>query len=66
MLTRKTAIAQLREAGTLASSGVPANTITPAEVDSPLARVLASTLAHNKARSGPRLLAPSFAQVVLP
>jgi hypothetical protein len=66
MLTRKTAIAKLREAGTLASSGVPANTITPAELDSPLARVLASTLAHNKVRSGPRLLAPSFAHVVLP
>lgn len=66
MLTRKTAIAQLREAGTLASSGVPVNTITPVEVDSPLARVLASTLTHNKARSGPRLLAPSFAHVVLP
>ena len=66
MLTRTTAIAKLREAGTLASSGVPANTITPAEVDSPLAHALASTLAHDKTRKSPRLLAPSFAHVVLP
>ena len=66
MLTRKTAIAQLREAGTLASSGVPVNTSTPAEVDSPLARVLANTLARNKAGGSARLLAPSFAHVVLP
>jgi NAD(P)-dependent dehydrogenase (short-subunit alcohol dehydrogenase family) len=66
MLTRKTAIAKLREAGTLASSGVPVNTITPAEVDSPLAHALASTLAREKTRSSPRLLAPSFAHVVLP
>lgn len=66
MLTRKTAIAQLREAGTLASSGVPANTITPAEVDSPLAHALASTLVRDKTRKSPRLLAPSFAHAVLP
>ncbi|MDX8121600.1 hypothetical protein SKZ59_07455 [Janthinobacterium sp. GMG2] len=66
MLTRKTAIAQLREAGTLASSGVPANTITPAEVNSSLAHALASTLARDKTRNRPRLLAPSFAHVVLP
>ena len=66
MLTRKTAIAQLREAGTLASSGVPVNTITPDEANSHLARVLANTLAHNKARTSQRLLAPSFAHVVLP
>ncbi len=66
MLTRKTAIAQLREAGTLASSGVPANTITPAEVNSLLAQALASTLVRDKTRNSPRLLAPSSAHVVLP
>ncbi len=66
MLTRETALARLRATGTLSAAGLPRTAITAAEAKDPVARLVATIAAKAAAAPGPRHLAPSANQGVLP
>lgn len=68
MLTRKIAIERLRTVGTLRPDGVAANTISLADATAPLSRAISHVVQRQRRQSagGPRELAPSCAQMMLP
>lgn len=66
MLTRETALAQLRTAGTLAAGKKRFNVLTRAQVGNKTARAIQNLVALDGHRDGPRLLAPATAQGILP
>ena len=66
MLTRETALAQLRAAGTLAAGKKRLNVLTRAQVANKTARAIQNLVALDGHRDGARLLAPASAQGILP
>jgi hypothetical protein len=66
MLTRETALARLRTAGTLATGKRSANVITATATANPMVRAAARAIEANRHVTGPRELAPSACQAVLP
>lgn len=66
MLTRETALARLRTAGTLAAGKKRLNVLTRAQVTNVTARAIQRLIAVDSHRGGPRLLAPAAAQGILP
>ena len=66
MLTRESALARLRATGTLSAAGLPRTAITAAQAKDPLARLVAVIAAKAPTTTGPRHLAPSRNQGVLP
>ncbi|HBZ06054.1 MAG TPA: hypothetical protein DEP03_06575, partial [Massilia sp.] len=63
---REAALLRLRTAGRLDSGARPAHIITAEQARSPLARQLAKVLEQARRATGPRCLAPSVNQAVLP
>jgi pantothenate kinase len=66
MLTRETALARLRTAGTLAAGKKRLNVITRAQATDATARAIQRIVAMDGYHDGGRLLAPAAAQGVLP
>ena len=63
---RETALLRLRTAGRLDPGARPAHIITAEQARSPLPQQLAKILEQARRATGPRCLAPSVNQVVLP
>jgi hypothetical protein len=66
MLTRETALARLRAAGTLAPGKKRLNVITRAQATDTTARAIHRIVAMDSYHDGARLLAPAAAQGLLP
>lgn len=66
MLTKEVALARLRTTGSLASEKRLAITIAAADARTPLPRSVSYIMTSNERATGPRHVAPSSNQVVLP